>query len=327
MSEENAAVEQPKAVPTGQSPWEREVIEKILLESLKEQRLARRWGLGLKLAFLTYLSVALWLAVSPFSEKGLGMSKEHTAVIDIAGLITESSKTNADTIIKGLKAAIEDKGTKGVILKMNTPGGTPVQAAYVYEEIRAIKKSRPSLPIIAVVSDLCASGGYYIAAAADKIYVNPSSIVGSIGVIMNGFGFVQAMEKLGIERRALTAGEHKALLDPFKAINPAERAQVQTVLNGIHQQFISAVREGRGTRLKEQPDLFSGLVWTGAKGIELGLVDDFGDVQSVAEKEIGAPELVNFTPKEDLLERLSHRLGTAFAGILLGADTVGLRLQ
>lgn len=327
MNEAHAADEQPKAIPTGQSHWEREVIEKILLESIKEQRLARRWGLGLKLAFLGYLSLALWLAVKPFSDTGLGKAKDHTAIVDISGQITESSKTNAENIIKGLKSAIEDSGTKGVILKMNTPGGTPVQAAYVYEEIRAIKKSRPSLPIIAVVSDLCASGGYYIAAAADKIYVNPSSIVGSIGVIMNGFGFVQAMEKLGIERRALTAGEHKALLDPFMAINPTEKAQVQNVLNGIHEQFIAAVREGRGSRLKEQPDLFSGLVWTGAKGIELGLVDAFGDVRSVAEKEIGASELVNYTPKEDLLERVSHRLGTAFGRILWGPDFLGFGIE
>ncbi len=309
-----------KSTPGESGPWERELIEKILLETLKEQRRARRWSLGLKLAFLAYLGIAMWLAVSPFSERRLGTSKEHTAVVEISGLISESGKTNAENIIKGMKAAVEDKGTKGVILKMNTPGGTPVQAAYVYQEIRSLKKSHPSLPIIAVVSDLCASGGYYIAAAADKIFVNPSSIVGSIGVIMNGFGFVGAMEKLGIERRAFTAGAHKALLDPFKPVDPAEKAQVEKVLNDIHQQFIAAVREGRGSRLKDQAGLFSGLVWTGSQSIDLGLVDAIGDVHSVAEEEIGAPELVNYTQQEDWFARLSHRLGTALPAGLWGLD-------
>lgn len=301
------------------SPWERDLIEKILLETLKEQTRARRWGLFFKLALLAYLAAVLWLAAAPFSEPRRGAENEHTAVVDISGLISEGSKTNAEAIIKGLQAAVEDKGTKGIILRMNSPGGTPVQAAYVYSELRAIKKSHPSLPVIAVASDLCASGCYYIAAGADKIFANPSSIVGSIGVIMNGFGFVQAMEKLGVERRAFTAGEHKALLDPFKAINPEEKAQVQKVLNGIHQQFIAAVRDGRGSRLKESPDVFSGLVWTGQDAIELGLVDAIGDVHSVAEKEIGASELVNFTESEDWFERLSHKLGTTLGAALTEA--------
>ncbi|MCU0734361.1 MAG: signal peptide peptidase SppA [Methylotetracoccus sp.] len=327
MTEEQTAGDPRKASPNGNSPWEREVIEKVLLESLREQRRARRWSLGFRLALLAYLVVALWLAAAPFSDSKIGKAKEHTAVVDVNGLISESGKTSAENIIKGLKSALDSKGTKGIILKMNTPGGTPVQADYVYREIRAIKKTRPAMPVIAVVTDLCASGGYYIAAASDKIYVNPSSIVGSIGVIMNSFGFVQAMEKLGIERRAFTAGEHKALLDPFQAINPTERAQVQKVLNGIHQQFIEAVREGRGTRLKPHPDLFSGLVWTGAEGIELGLVDAFGDVRSVAEKEIGAPELVNFTRKEDWFERVADRLGTALGAVLSASALAGVSLR
>lgn len=305
------------------SPWERDLIEKILLETLKEQRRARRWSLFLKFALLAYLAVALWLAVSPFSEQRLGGDSAHTAVVDVSGLIAEGAKTNAESIIKGLKAAVDDQNTKGVILKMNSPGGTPVQAAYVYSQIRAIKQSHPSLPVIAVASDLCASGCYYIAAAADKIFVNPSTIVGSIGVIMNGFGFVDAMQKLGVERRAFTAGEHKALLDPFKAIDPAEKAQVQKVLDGIHQQFITAVREGRGSRLKETPSIFSGLVWTGTDAIALGLADDLGDVHSVAEKEIGAAELVNFTTKEDWFERFSQRLGTTLSRALLDAAMPG----
>jgi protease-4 len=313
---------------SGPSSWERGILEKVLLESIKEQRLARRWSIGFKFAFLAYLGLAMWMALSPLSDsrKGSG-DQQHTAVVDVEGLIADGSRASADTIIKGLKSAAEDAGTKGIILKMNTPGGTPVQAAYVYDAIRTLKKDHPSLPIIAVVTDLCASGGYYIAAAADKIFVNPSSIVGSIGVIMNGFGFVGAMEKLGIERRALTAGEHKALLDPFRAVEPAEKAHVQTVLDSIHQQFIKAVRDGRGNRLKENPDLFSGLVWSGADAIGLGLVDGVGDVRSVAETEIGATETVNFTPKEDWFERLSQRIGTTVSDAFWKDLKLSARLQ
>lgn len=327
MSEANSPEAQKGASPAGLGPhWEREVLEKVLLESVREQRIARRWNIGLKLAFLAYLSVALWLAFKPFTEPRYGKDQAHTAIVDVSGMIAEGSRTNADTIIKGLKAATEAKGAKGIILKMNTPGGTPVQAAYVFDEIRAIKKAHPQLPIYAVVSDLCASGGYYIAAATDKIFVNASSVVGSIGVIMNGFGFVGTMDKLGVERRALTAGSHKALLDPFSPVNPDEKAHVQQVLDSIHRQFVTAVREGRGARLKEQPDLFSGLVWTGADGIALGLVDAYGDVRSVAEKEIGAPELVNYTPKEDLLERVSQRIGTMLGNLVAESAAFELRM-
>ncbi len=327
MSEDTPGTPIDKSAAEERSPWERGLIEKILLETLKEQRRARRWSLVLKLALLAYLAVALWMAAAPFSDQRLGGSAAHTAVIDITGLISEGGKTNAESIIKGMKAAVEDQQTKGIILKMNSPGGTPVQAAYVYGEIRAIKQSHPSLPVVAVASDLCASGCYYIATAADKIFVNPSTIVGSIGVIMNGFGFVEAMQKLGIERRAFTAGEHKALLDPFKAVDPAEKAQVQKVLDAIHQQFITAVRDGRGNRLKEAPGIFSGLVWTGTDAIALGLADAFGDVHSVAEKEIGAAELVDFTSKEDWFERFSKRLGTSLGGVLWDDGVFGVTLR
>jgi protease-4 len=329
MIEETASPSQPNAASgAGPSAWERSVLEKVLLESIREQRIARRWNIGFKLAFLAYLGVAMWMAFSPLSGgRPGGSAKDHTAVVDVEGLIAEGSRANADAIIKGLKAAADDQATKGIILKMNTPGGTPVQAAYVYEAIRTLKKEHPKLPIVAVVTDLCASGGYYIAAAADKIFVNPSSIVGSIGVIMNGFGFVGTMEKLGVERRALTAGDHKALLDPFRAIQPTEKAHVQAVLNAIHQQFIAAVREGRGNRLKDSPELFSGLVWSGSEGIALGLVDAYGDVRSVAEKEIGAAETVDFTPKEDWLERLSQRIGTTVTGLLWQGQMLTTRLQ
>ncbi|HYE34554.1 signal peptide peptidase SppA [Methylocaldum sp.] len=305
--------------------WERETLEKVLLASVTEQRRARRWGIFFKLFMLAYLGVALWLIAQPLSEQRNMGGKSHTAVVDVAGMIAAGEKANADTIIEGLRAAVEAAGTKGIILRMNTPGGSPVQSAYVYEEIRRIKKLKPDLPIYAVVADMCTSGGYYIASAADKIFVNQSSIVGSIGVIMDSFGFVDAINKLGIERRVMTAGEHKAILDPFSPVDPVAREHVQTVLNTIHQQFIEAVRQGRAGRLNENtPELYSGLVWTGAEGIKLGLVDELGDVRSVAEAVIGAKDVVNYTPEENLWDRVTNRIGTTFGHMLRGAVSAGL---
>jgi protease-4 len=210
---------------------------------------------------------------------------------------------------------------------MNSPGGSPVQSAYVFEEIRRIKKEKPGLPIHAVVSDLCASGCYYIAAAADKIFVHPASVVGSIGVIMNGFGFVDTMQRLGVERRLLTAGEHKALLDPFSPVNEVEKQHLQEVIDSVHQQFIAAVKQGRGERLKESPDLFSGLVWTGEEAIKLGLADAVGDARSVAKDVIGEKETVNFTPRERLIDRISHRLGASLGAALQSAAGLTLELR
>lgn len=299
--------------------WERDVLEKILLASVTEQRRARRWGIAFKLAVLAYLGVALWLFAKPFELTPHGDAKGHTSVVDIAGPIAEGSETNADNIIEGLRAAADDDGTKGIVLRMNSPGGSPVQSAYVYDEIRRLMKEKPAIKIYAVVSDLCASGCYYIAAAAERIYVNPASLVGSIGVIMNGFGFVEAMGKLGVERRLLTAGEHKALLDPFSPQNEEEKQHIQGVIGGVHQQFIDAVKQGRGERLKDNPQLFSGLVWGGREAIQLGLVDDVGDLRSIAKNVIGAEEIVNFTAHERLLERLSHRIGASFGQAILGA--------
>lgn len=318
MSEANNA-----EASSERSAWEREVMEKLLMASVTEHRRTRRWGIFFKSLVLIYAVVVLWLVAEPFggARKRID-SSAHTAVIDITGPIMDGADSNADNIIEGLRAAVESKGTKGIILKMNTPGGTPVQAAYVYQEIRRLKQEKPDLPIHAVVSDLCASGGYYIAAAADKIFVNPSSVVGSIGVIMNGFGFVDAIKHLGIERRLLTAGEHKAILDPFSQVNPEEKAHIQSLIDSVHHQFIDAVKQGRGGRLKESPELFSGLVWTGTEGISLGLADEIGDVRSVAKNVIKAEEMVDFTPRERLLERLSHRIGASFGQSL--ADMLGV---
>lgn len=307
--------------PTG---WEREILEKALLASVTEQRRARRWNVFFKLALLAYLGAAIWLAADWEFEGfgGVSKSKSHTAIVDVAGPIAEGSPTSADNIVEGLRAAAKDKNTKGIVLRMNSPGGSPVQSAYVWEEIRRLKQEKPDLPIHAVVVDLCASGGYYIASAADKIFVNKSSVLGSIGVIMNGFGFVDAMNRLGVERRLLTSGAHKALLDPFSPIDAQEKAHVQVLLDSIHRQFIDAVKQGRGARLKETPELFTGLVWTGEDALKLGLADDLGDVRSVAKDVIRAEETVNFTPRERLLERISHRIGAGM-GAILGQTLAG----
>jgi len=290
--------------------WERSVIEKLAFAAITEQRRARRWGIFFKSLLFVYLIGILGLTMAPFGVKGsLKTGEGHTAVVDVRGIISEATPTNASAIIEGLTAAFNDKNTKGIILRMNTPGGSPVQSDYVYHEIRRLKKEKPALPIYAVVSDVCASGGYYIASAADKIFVNPSSLIGSIGVIMNGFGFVTAMEKLGVERRLVIAGKHKALMDPFSAVSSEEKIHVQGLLTRVHEQFINAVREGRGDRLKNDPDLFSGLIWTGAQSIEMGLADSVGNARSVAKDVIGAEELVDFTPQEKLFDRLISQVG------------------
>lgn len=295
--------------------WEREVLEKLALEGIAEQRRARRWSIFFKFLFFAYLLGVTLTALRPMSAGFIG-DKPHTAAVDVNGIIVEKAPGNAENLIKGLKRAAENQQTKGIVLRMNSPGGSPVQAAYVYEAIRRLKQEKPDLPVIAVVSDVCASGCYYIAAAADKIYVNPSSIVGSIGVIMNGFGFVETLRKLGVERRLLTAGEHKALLDPFSPVKPEEKTHVQGLLKEIHQQFIATVKRGRGNRLKDDPKLFSGLIWTGSKSVELGLADGIGDDRSVAKEVIGAEKIVNFTPQENFFDRLSRQVGSTLGNVV-----------
>jgi protease-4 len=310
------------------SGWEKEVLEKLAFSAINEQKTARRWGIFFKLLTFAYLTVVLVAASYPQLKEEIGSGgKQHVAVIDIQGVIAQGEAASASSVIEGLQNAFKDKNTKGVILNINSPGGSPVQSAYIYDEIRRLKKLHPDLPIYSVVSDMCASGGYYVAAASDKIFVSPASIIGSIGVIMNGFGFTNIMDKLGVERRLLTAGEHKALLDPFSPAKPQETEYMLSLLDQVHQQFISAVREGRGERLKEAkaPELFSGLVWTGAQGVAIGLADGFGSVESVARDELNTDETVNFTPQEHLIDRLAGKLGTSFAhsfGSLLGGVTV-----
>lgn len=297
----------------GQPGWERAVIEKVALAAIEEQAKARRWGIIFKSATLLYLIVLLGIVALPGLKKDIGSGdKDHTAVVDVIGMIAEDKAANADSIIKSLRKAFKDEHTKGVILHANSPGGSPVQSHYVYEEIRKLRKEYPKTPVYAVVGDICASGCYYIASASDKIFVSQASLIGSIGVIMDGFGFVDTMQKFGIERRVLTAGAHKAMLDPFSPRKDDETQFMLKLLEQVHQQFIKAVKDGRGDRLKDSPDLFSGLVWTGEEGIKLGIADAYGNDDSVAKDIIGAKKLVDFTEQESVLDRLAGKLGTSF---------------
>lgn len=295
--------------------WEREAIEKLAFAGVTELRRTRRWGIFFKSLMFVYLAVVLGIGLYPSFKQSLGGDDGdgHTAIINITGMIAEDKSANANSIIKSLRNAVKNDDTKGIILHVNSPGGSPVQSSYIYNEIRKIKSENPELPIYAVASDICASGGYFIASAADKIYVNPSSLIGSIGVLMDGFGFVDTMKKLGIERRLVTSGAHKALMDPFSPAKAADQEYMQDVLTQVHQQFIDAVKEGRGERLKEDKEIFSGLIWTGEQSIKIGIADDYGNDDSVATDIIGAKKRVDFTIQERLFDRLAGKLGASFA--------------
>jgi protease-4 len=258
---------------------------------------------------LTYLALAAVIFVTLTADDNVQDKGPHTAIIDIDGVIASGAPANAYDVIAGLERAFDSKDAKGIIIRINSPGGSPVQSELINQEINRLRNLKPDLPVYAVVEDLCASGGYYVAVAADLIYVAPSSIVGSIGVRMDGFEFTQALDSLGIKRRLLTAGENKAFLDPFSPMKPKQRAHAESILNNIHQQFIEAVTSGRGERLQENPEIFSGLVWTGEQGIELGLVDGYGSVLSVSRDIIGAKELVNYSVQEGFGERIIRKLG------------------
>ncbi len=312
MENEQGSAVDDNDIAENKAGWEREVLEKLALAAVTEQRRARRWSVFFKGLMFLYLIVIGAVAFYPKFKSGVSDDKEHTAVIDVVGVIAEGEGANAESIIEGLRDAYKDEKTKGIVLNINSPGGSPVQSGYVYEEIRRLKIEHPDIPIYAVVSDICASGGYYIAAATDKIFVHKSSMIGSIGVLMNGFGFSNVMEKLGVERRLLIAGKHKALLDPFSPVKEEETKFMQTLLDNVHQQFIAAVRVGRGDRLHETEDTFSGLIWTGEQGVEFGLADDFGSVDSVARDIVGAKKKMNFTPQERLLDKIAGTLGASF---------------
>ncbi len=294
--------------------WERTVLEGVALKAIEEQRRARQWGALFKLLWfiLAFLIVSAWLGWVGRPDRELVTSGRHTAVVDLEGIIAPEGRASAERLIKALDRAFKDPNTAGVVLRIDSPGGSPVQAGYINDEMRRLRAKYPKVPLYAVVEDVCASGGYYVAVGAERIYVNKASLVGSIGVIIGGFGFTGAMHKLGIERRAYTAGANKDFLDPFAPEDPVQRAHAQKMLDEIHRQFIQVVREGRGARLRESPDTFSGLVWTGEKSIELGLADGYGSVQSVARDVIKADKLVDFTPEDNVLETLSRRLGASF---------------
>lgn len=323
MVDENNTPERPNgAGPMGR--WERELVQKLVFSSLGEQRKARRWGIFFK--FLTFAYLTLLLVLWMPDELGIESVKvpgDHTALIEVKGVIAEGTEASADMVITGLRKAFEDKNTKGVILRINSPGGSPVQSGYINDEIKRLREKHEDIPLYAVITDMCASGGYYIAAAADKIYVDKASIVGSIGVLMNSFGFVEAMEKLGVERRLITAGEHKGIMDPFSEVKDEELAHMQTMLDKIHQQFIDVVKEGRGDRLKDNEKIFTGLFWTGEESIELGLADGIGSSSYVARELIGAEDLVDFTSEEDLLERFAKRFGAGVASAIANITGLG----
>ncbi|XYJ11566.1 S49 family peptidase [Telluria sp. B2] len=291
--------------------WERETLEKLVFATIKERRAARRWSIFFRLAFLIVLVVGLWtyLGLSFGSDdENLG---RHTALIEINGEIEAEGSGSADNVIPSLNKAFSDAGSAAVVMRIDSPGGSPVQAGIIVDEIRRLKKGYPDKPLYVVVDEICASGGYYIAAAADKIYVNKASIVGSVGVLMDSFGFTGTMEKLGVERRLMTAGANKGFLDPFSPQSEKHRAHAQEMLNEIHQQFISVVRAGRGARLKETPETFSGLYWTGAKAVDMGLADGFGTVDTVARDIVKAEDIVDYTAHEGLPERVLKKFGAA----------------
>ncbi|MFA9438500.1 S49 family peptidase [Uliginosibacterium sp. sgz301328] len=295
--------------------WERKLLEKLAFENLKETRRRRRWGVFFKLVGFAYVGFILFLTWAwQNGTDSVSDGAAHTAMVEMNGAIGVGDAVNAEQVNLALQSAFEDAGTKGVILRINSPGGSPVQAGMINDEIRRLRAKYKDIPLYAVVEDICASGGYYVAAAADKIFVDKASIVGSIGVRMDGFGFTGAMEKLGVERRLVTAGENKAFLDPFSPQDPKQVQFAHDMLEEIHQQFIDVVRKGRGARLHETPDMFSGLFWTGSKSIELGLADAYGTVDSVARDVIKAEEVRDYTQRENFAERFAKRFGAEVAG-------------
>lgn len=305
------------------------LLEKLVMGLHSEQRRSRRWGIFFKSLTFIYLFVALYLFIpDDVIDAEAVKTGPHTALIDIKGAIAEDEDANADDLVYALRKAFEDKGTQGVILRINSPGGSPVQAGYVYDEIKRQRGLHPDIKVYAVVADLCASGGYYIAAAADEIYADKASLVGSIGVISASFGFVDLMNKLGVERRAITAGENKAFLDPFSPLKDSEKTFWQGVLNTTHQQFINQVKQGRGDRLKDDKELFTGLIWTGEQALELGLIDGLGSPGYVARQIIGEEHIVNFSPRLSPFEQLIDRFGVSFAKTIstqLGLNSATLR--
>jgi len=311
----------------GDREWERDVLNRLAFAALNEQRRTRRWGIFFKSLVFVYLFAILFYLPTDWSGQAIKHGK-HTALVDLEGVIAANTQASADNLVAALRDAFEDKNTVGVILRINSPGGSPVQAGYVYDEIKRLRAKYPDTKLYAVVTDISASGGYYIAAAADEIYADKASIVGSIGVLMDGFGFVDTMEKLGVQRRLMTAGEHKGILDPFSPLKKPEVEHVQNLLDSVHRQFIEQVKKGRGDRLSDSPELFTGLFWNGEQGVELGLVDGLGSAGYVAREIIGAEKLVDYTRRPQFFDRFADRIGVTMANVLassLGINQATLR--
>ncbi|WP_312568331.1 S49 family peptidase [Comamonas sp.] len=291
--------------------WERDVLERLVFATVNEQRQARRWRIFWRFLWVALIVGGIWWMGR--DGTATSMSGPHTAVVDIKGAIADDANASADFVIAAMRSALEDPGSRALVLLINSPGGSPVQAGMINDEIVRLKAMH-NKPIYAVVEETCASAAYYIAAAADEIFVDKASVVGSIGVLMDGFGFTDAMEKLGVERRLLTAGSNKGMLDPFSPLSESQRAHAQTMLNQIHAQFIEVVRAGRGDRLKENEDTFSGLFWTGQQAVELGLADKFGTLDSVARDIVKAEQVIDYTRSENMAERFAKRFGAAVGG-------------
>ena len=297
------------SVQSTDSNWERQILSDLVQSNLKEQQAARRWKMGLRLGWLLFWLLVLWQVFS-HNQTSTSITKPHTALVNIKGEIADGADASAENVVASMRAALEDSGSQALILLINSPGGSPVQAGIISDEIVRLKELHRK-PIYAVVEESCASAAYYIAAATDKIYVNKASIVGSIGVLMDGFGFTGLMDKLGVERRLMTAGENKGFLDPFSPQTEAQRKHAQFMLNHIHSQFIAVVKKGRGDRLKETPDMFSGLFWTGQQAVDLGLADELASLDHVAREVVKAEDLVDYSRHDNVAERLVKRFGAA----------------
>ena len=298
-------------------PWERATIEKLLFAELRERRAARRWRLLRSLLWMGLVGALVWVLASEQLPSATP-SSAHTAMVAIKGEISDAGEGSAEYILPALRSAMQDKGAQALVLLINSPGGSPVQAGLIHDEIRRLRALHDK-PVYAVVEESCASAAYYIAAGADRIYVDKASLVGSIGVLINGFGFTGTLDKLGVERRLLTAGENKGFLDPFSPQSDAQRAHAQRMLDQIHQQFIGVVRQGRGARLKETPEMFSGLFWTGEQAVQMGLADGLGSLDYVAREVVKADKLVDYTNKSNLAERFAKRFGAAMGEGAVGA--------
>jgi len=301
--------------------FEQRLAGRISADFLSERKASRRWGIFFKLLTFGYVTIFVVMVGPGTWQLGPFGADKVAAIVDVRGIITSGSNAGADNVIKALQKAFKDKTTTGVIVRINSPGGSPVQAGYINDEISRLRTKYPTIPVYAVIEDICASGGYYVAAAADKIFAHEASIVGSIGVRMGNFGFVDAMEKLGIERRLITAGENKGLLDPFSPIDEEHLAHAKRFLGQVHTQFIDAVKEGRGDRLADNPDVFSGLFWTGEQSLRLGLIDEFGSSDHVVREVIEAERTIDYTTKDYSLTRILEHAGADLLGRVFGGNS------